>query len=66
MHFAGGGVRVCWGPGVSVLAVITAENIEPAKWFAGLVGFMFAGFAFDIGIAFLMRGSDEAVGDERN
>jgi hypothetical protein len=51
---------------VSVLAVITAENIEPAKWFAGLVGFMFAGFAFDIGIAFLMRGSDEAVGDERN
>lgn len=46
--------------------MITAADIDPQVWFAGLVGFVFAGALFDLGIAFLMRGTDEAAGDERH
>lgn len=45
--------------------MILAGDIDPQVWFAGLVGIVFAGAMFDIGIAFLMRGTDEAAGDDR-
>lgn len=48
------------------LQLIAAGDIDPAKFLAGLATFGFAVAGFDLGIAFLMRGVDEAAGDARD
>lgn len=48
------------------LLTITAADIDPAIWFGGLASLVITAALFDLGIAFLMRGTDEAAGDERH